>query len=399
MPAAATPVAFSRRLLAGAAAFAATFVIPVLAAAATMPDKPYSTTTVFFVTDQRPSAKGERQNGFDDDRYTYDIGPCANGQKTWSDDCGLRYGYAQWDKANKPYYIALTAAQFYTAIGKPAHALIFLHGFDVRFSSAVAVGRIYAASLDRESGARAHVPVIVYGWPSAASTLNRVTFGVDYPNDETNNQWTRLHLRAFFGQFARSSPTTRLTIVAHSLGNDLALDILSFLHEVHLGAEPPALPGVPTYAGYRIAHFIAIEPDVDTQTFAESIATFEQSTVDDVTVYGNPDDAALGLSERFHGHCRAGLLNCEPLYAGQFSGAAMPAWLNVIDAELLARKCDPAFQHSYYTSQTIVADVSGLALDRTKLMTLASLRPHMQYSAELRGQPIPHFWLRVTRCA
>jgi esterase/lipase superfamily enzyme len=389
-------------LLAAAGTFFVALVLPSLAATAdTIPVKPFSTTTVFFVTDQRPSAKGEAAYGFDDDRYTFDIGPCADPRASWSDDCGLHYGYVQWDAANKPYYTALSADDFYAAIGKPARALIFLHGFNERFSKAIVDGREFAGSLDYETGERGDVPVIVYGWPASASTFSRATFAAAYPNDETNNAWSRLHLLAFFRAFRRWSPGTRLSIVAHSLGNRLALDMLFSLRQEQLAAQMPLPPGVANYApAYRVAHLISLEPDVDTETYAESIAVLQQDTVEDVTVYGNPNDSALGLSEHVHGHCRAGLIYCEPLYAGQFSGDLMPPWLNVIDVQLLAHACNPAFQHTYYrNSALLLTDVSGLVLDRTKLMTKDSLRDHMHYSDHvLSGKPIPHFWIDATSC-
>jgi esterase/lipase superfamily enzyme len=389
-------------LLAGAAMFSVALALPSLAAAAyAVPVKPFSTTTVFFVTDQRPSAKGETENGFDDDRYTFDIGACAGAQSSWNEDCGLRYGYVQWDSANKPYYTDLSASDFYAAIGKPARALLFLHGFNERFSNAIADGREFAGWLDYQTGERAGVPVIVYGWPATAATFSRATFAAAYPNDETNDAWSRLHLLAFFRAFRHWSPGTRLSIVAHSLGNRLALDMLFSLRDEQLAAQAALPLGVANYApAYRVAHLISLEPDVDTETYAESIAVLQQNTVEDVTVYGNPNDGALGLSEHLHGHCRAGLIYCEPLYIGQFSGDLMPPWLNVIDAQLLARACDPAFEHTYYRNSTFVlTDVSGLVLDRTKLMSKDSLRDRMHYSDHvLSGKPIPHFWIDTTGC-
>jgi esterase/lipase superfamily enzyme len=388
------------RLLIGVASVLVTTLLslPSAASAITLV-KPYSTGTVFFVTDQRPSAKGEAENGFDDDRYTFDIGPCAQPQPAWTDDCGLHYGYVQWDTADRPYYTALSAEDFYAAIGQPAHALIFIHGFDKRFSDAIRNGRQFVGWLDHASAERGDVPVIVYGWPATAATLSRLTFREAYSNDETNNTWSGLHLLAFFREFRSRSPGTRVTIVAHSMGNRLALNMLLSLRDEQL-ARAASFPGVASFTpAYRVAHFIAFEPDVDTQTFAESIAVVGQAAVEDVTVYGNPDDRALGVSAHAHGHCRAGLITCEPLYADQFSGAPMPAWLNVIDARMLARACDPVFHHSYYaTSSVVLDDVTGLVLDTTKPMTPTSTRAHMQYSGEMSGKPLPHYWVDAQGC-
>jgi esterase/lipase superfamily enzyme len=183
------------------------------------------------------------------------------------------------------------------------------------------------------------------------------------------------------------------------LGNQLAIDMMLALRESQLGAPGPSSLQTPTPAPYRVEHYIALEPDVDTETFAESIAALTPTFLQDVTLYGNPDDQALGYSWRFHAHCRAGLIACEPVYFNQFSGTPAPDWVNVIDARTLAFACDPDFGHSYYTSPFMLVDMLNLVLDRTRLMTPTSPRSGMHYSEIMgKNQPNPHYWIDDKNC-
>jgi esterase/lipase superfamily enzyme len=400
-----TLTAFNFGMSCRVATLSLTFAISFPAVAAADPPlaKPLTKTTVFFVTDQQVKAGGEETNGFAEDRYNKHVGTCADPQAPWSEDCPLQYGYVQWDATDHPGYYALAKNDFYTAIGAPARALIFIHGFNEKFSNAIADGRNFALWLDSESGVIGEVPVIVYGWPAPAAAVDRLKFPFEYPNDETNNAWTRLHLLAFFGAFRRQTHQTRLSVVAHSMGNRLALEMLLSLREEQLTAQLPVPAAVAAIAraiapGYRLAHFISLEPDVDTQTFAEAIAVLQPSAVDDVTVYGNPGDLALKLSETLHHHCRAGLIGCDPLYAGQFAGSEMPPWLNVIDAQAIASACDRGIGHSYYQSNFMLTDISDIVLDRSTLMTKDSLREGIRYADRLGNKPLPHFWIDVNTC-
>jgi esterase/lipase superfamily enzyme len=111
---------------------------------------------------------------------------------------------------------------------------MFFHGFNEHFGDAIVDGRTFASWLNWKSAKWGDNAVIVYGWPASASAYSRASFFAEYPNDETNNVWTRLHLRAFFRAFRKWTPNTRVTLMGHSMGNQLTLDILLSLREDQL---------------------------------------------------------------------------------------------------------------------------------------------------------------------
>ena len=373
------------------------FSAALLAAA---PARPFSTTTVFYVTDQRASTSFERY-GFDDDRYGFDMGTCADPALPFTEDCTLQYGVAQWDDPKDPHYYKLqNAAQFFSLLHHPKRALIFIHGFNERFDDAMTDGRTIASWVDYVAKDRSSVPVIVYGWPAAAATYSRLVFAGEYENDDANNTWSRLHLQAFINELRANTPQTCLNVAAHSMGNELAVNLLLALHDetMSAAAQQSGCAPAPSKAPV-VAHFISIEPDVDSQTYAEAI-NYVQGTIGDVTVYGNERDVALSLSAHLHGHCRAGEIFCQPLYPGQFSGAALPPWLNIIDAGSIAFACDPGLGHSYYRYSSIVlGHIADLVVRDAGFLTSTSTPPPpIQFWPMQGNQKLPHYAIDASGC-
>lgn len=363
------------------------------------PSRPFSTTTVFYVTDQRASASPDRY-GFDDERYGFNVGECADGTSSFSEDCTLQYGVAQWSDPWHAHYYALKAADFFALLGQPKRALVFIHGFNERFSDAMIDGRTMASWIDYAAKEYSSIPVIVYGWPAAASTYSRLfVFGGEYDNDDANNRWSDLHLEAFVNALRTATPGTCLSVAAHSMGNNLAVDLLLALHDETRSTAPASAPCAPEYGKTPfVQHLISLEPDVDTQTYAESI-NYAQNTVGDVTVYGNERDRALYLSWHLHGHCRAGLIFCEPLYGGQFSGTPPPPWLNVIDASSIAFACDKAVGHSYYRSSSIVlGHIANLLVNNAGVFAPTSVPNTIRYWQTYGTRELPHYAINVDGC-
>ena len=84
--------------------------------------------------------------------------------------------------------------------------LVFIHGFNVDFESAVQRTAQIAVDLPFHG-----VPVC-YSWPSQGSLLG-------YTIDENNAAWTTSHLRAFLEELAETSGADSINLVAHSMGN------------------------------------------------------------------------------------------------------------------------------------------------------------------------------------
>lgn len=197
--------------------------------------------------------------------------------------------------------------------------LIFIHGFNNNFYSPFVLGATWTASLSNGS------PVLVYSWPSNAQLLK-------YLDDETNNTWALDHFRDFLIALLNTpgAPPT-INILAHSMGNRVALSALDFL----------ARSGMTTTS--HIGQVIFAAPDVDSATFFEAIPRIA-TVANGLTLYGSDHDEALRASREIHGHCRAGLVGCD---------FAVPSnqKFNAIDASVF--HCD-ALGHGYWSSSTTI---------------------------------------------
>jgi esterase/lipase superfamily enzyme len=155
--------------------------------------------------------------------------------------------------------------------------LIFVHGFDNSFESAI-----------RELTALAHDlrfkgPAILFSWASR-DQLDA------YFEDESTVDWSAPHFRQFLRDvYGRNFQHVHL--IAHSMGNRL---LLRWFEE---GVKAK-------HAGQAV--FVA--PDVDADTFQEAVSA-AQGLPDHFTMYGSRWDQALLVSETLHRHFRAGLLN------------------------------------------------------------------------------------------
>lgn len=225
--------------------------------------------------------------------------------------------------------------------------LVFIHGYNNDFFSPFELGATWLASFDPSE------PVLVYSWPSSHVTAK-------YLDDETNNTWAQDHFRDFMLALMRdpAGPPT-VNIFAHSMGNRLALGFLDYL----ASAKPTTV--------CHIGQVIFAAPDVDSATFFEAIPRIAL-VADGLTLYGSSHDNALRLSRDLHGHCRAGLVNCD---------YAIPAVsnFNAIDASIF--HCD-FLGHGYWvSSDTLHADFSAVL--RNGVMKGGDLRPNIRSAGSL----------------
>src|SRR5208283_3892486 len=89
-----------------------------------------------------------------------------------------------------------------------------------------------------------------------------------------------------------------------------------------------------------------------------------------LTIYGSKNDKALLLSRDVHGHCRAGLMRCDP----EIVVPGTIANVNIIDASIFS--CD-FFEHGYWSgSSTMQADIAATFANGTMKNTDAP-RPNL----------------------
>ena len=150
-------------------------------------------------------------------------------------------------------------------------ALVFIHGYNVTFSTAARRTAQIAYDLGFDG-----VPV-VYSWPSHGTLRG-------YLGDEGNARWTTNHLRQFLQQLAERSGATSIHVIAHSMGNRPLVDALERM----------------SASKQRVFDSIVLTaPDVDSDVLAD-VAAQIRTTARSVTLYASDTDKALHASRLAH---------------------------------------------------------------------------------------------------
>ncbi|TWU37066.1 alpha/beta hydrolase [Novipirellula artificiosorum] len=160
--------------------------------------------------------------------------------------------------------------------------LVFIHGYNVSFESAVQRTAQIAVDLPFEG-----VPVC-YSWPSQASLMG-------YTIDENNSEWTITHLKQFLTDLAEQSGAKSINVVAHSMGNRAMTAAMQQIQWQRDEASPPPFDRI-----------VLAAPDVDADRFRRDLAPALLKVSNQVTLYASSDDQALVASKKVHGYPRAG---------------------------------------------------------------------------------------------
>lgn len=219
-------------------------------------------------------------------------------------------------------------------------ALVFVHGFNVTFEEAVRrTGQIaYDLGFD---GAP-----ILYSWPSHGE-LGMVA----YNQDGRNAELSAPHLRAFLTQLAARTGVRTIHVIAHSMGNRVAVKALA------------GEPGVAAPGSIRVREVALLAPHIDAAEFRKLVVVMK-SSADRVTLYASSGDAALKVSTKLAGYPRAG--------EGGDHILVMPGVLDTIDCSAVDTSL-LGLGHSYYAdNSTILSDLFRLihgdaARDRFRL--------------------------------
>ncbi|MEQ1954488.1 alpha/beta hydrolase [Mesorhizobium sp. CN2-181] len=154
--------------------------------------------------------------------------------------------------------------------------LVFIHGFNNRFEDSV----YRFAQIVNDSGAHS-VPVLVT-WPSRGSLLA-------YGYDRESTNYTRNALENLFQYLAKDPKIKEVNVLAHSMGNWLALESLRQM-AIRNGRLPPKFKNVMLAA-----------PDVDVDVFRSQIADMGEQHPQ-FTLFVSRDDRALAVSKRVWGN-------------------------------------------------------------------------------------------------
>ena len=208
------------------------------------------------------------------------------------------------------------------------HALIFVHGFNTSFEHALY--RTAQISYDiKFDGAP-----FLYSWPSKGALSSH-----DYSYDRESSGQAEPYLREFLEVVARETGAKSVSVIAHSMGNQLLLPVLRDLKR----AAPPTV---------AISQVILAAPDVDRDAF-ENIARELVGVSRGVTMLAAGNDLALSISRRFWG----GLPRAGDVPAG---GPIIIEGVDTIDVTAISTVLF-ALNHSGYAERTaLLQDIQQL---------------------------------------
>lgn len=151
--------------------------------------------------------------------------------------------------------------------------LVFVHGYNTNFADAA----YRFAQIVHDSGFKG-VPVL-FTWPSRGELLA-------YPYDRESAFYSRDFLELNLRAIARDLGTTRMDVLAHSMGTLLTLETL----------RQASIRGDGTFGG-KLRDVMLAAPDVDLDLFRTQMREIKRP----VTVFVSSDDRALAFSRRFAG--------------------------------------------------------------------------------------------------
>ncbi len=207
--------------------------------------------------------------------------------------------------------------------GEQAHALFFLHGFNVTFEDAA----IRAAQIGydlRVTGATAF-----FSWPSRGSVTA-------YPVDEASIEASERAITEFLVDFNANCGADKVHVIAHSMGNR---GLLRALQRIAANAQ--------TQGKVKLGQVFLAAPDVDRDLFLD-LALLYPEHAERTTLYASNADLPVHLSSKLHDAPRAGYYKPYTVAPG-VDTVAVPDF----DVDLLG--------HSYFAqAEALLYDIHDL---------------------------------------
>ncbi|MEZ5955399.1 MAG: alpha/beta hydrolase [Hyphomonas sp.] len=214
------------------------------------------------------------------------------------------------------------------AKSKRREIFVFIHGYNTKFSDGIE--RTAQLSTDLEIDGAA----VFYSWPSAGSLFS-------YRADRSQiNDEAAADLENFLLVLSEKTHAKRISVVAHSMGNEFLVKALEKLAE----RQPQEK---------LFNEIVFASPDVDAQIFSDMVKNFGP-LADDLTLYASSKDLALQASRRFNGKGRR---------AGDSTDPVLLPDLNTIDTSAVS---DGGLGHS---------DIFGGAFPDFQAILWLSLEP------------------------
>ncbi|WP_414524998.1 alpha/beta hydrolase [Pseudochelatococcus sp. G4_1912] len=172
------------------------------------------------------------------------------------------------------------------------NVLVFVHGFNNRFEDAV----FRFAQIVSDSGAK--VAPVLFTWPSRGSIFS-------YGYDRESANFSRDNLENLLTSLSADKSVGEISILAHSMGNWVALEALRQMAIRNDGRLAP-----------KIANVMLAAPDVDVDVFRTQVSQIRRSGTKGkpakFILFTSRDDRALALSRRIWGStARLGAIDPE----------------------------------------------------------------------------------------
>ncbi len=235
---------------------------------------------------------------------------------------------------------ANTLAWFARMGGQHARLLVFVHGFNTRFESAV----YRFAQFVTDSGADA-APVL-FTWPSRGKLF-------DYEYDRDSAIYSRDALEEALTKAADAPQIKEMTVVAHSMGTYLTMEALRQL-AIRRGGLPP-----------KINNVVLASPDIDPQVFAHQFEALGPNPPH-ITIFVSRDDRALLISRLLAGNLLR-LGSIDPTQEPYRSRLEANGHITVIDLTKL--KAGDSLNHGKFAQSPEVVRMLGQQLINGQVLT------------------------------
>ncbi len=155
------------------------------------------------------------------------------------------------------------------------HAFVFVHGYNTTFDYAVFRAAQIAYDIKFDGAP------FVYSWPSGGGIAS-------YTYDRESSAQAEPYFTDFLKMVTQKTGAKHVSIIAHSMGNQLVLRVLQDLQRT----RPE---------GVKISQIIFAAPDVDRDTFETIASQLNDFATGGITLYAAANDRALDVSKRFYG--------------------------------------------------------------------------------------------------
>lgn len=207
------------------------------------------------------------------------------------------------------------------------HAFVFVHGYNTSFDFAIYRTAQIAYDIKFDGAP------FVYSWPSGGGIAS-------YTYDRESSAQAEPYFKQFLEMVTQKSGAKHVSIIAHSMGNQLVLRVLQDLQRI----RPD---------GVEISQIIFAAPDVDRDSFETIASQLKGFATGGLTLYAAANDRALGVSRRFYG----GVPRAGDVPAG---GPLIMSGIDTIDATAVSMDSLGLHHSGYAESNTLLNDIGLL---------------------------------------